>query len=218
MINEANANAGFDEDHEDDDEPMFWDVLEEKYGRALTRLELQNELEAAYGMPLSAEEFNEELAAQARWQNLKVEWRARDEEIKKKKDRSKFIAEELYYELCSPPVDDEDNITDEDFDAWKNRITSMIKKDLDFDSLLVFLSMSKESSTRQRASILATKRHEKNHHAMEKVFIWCDANMSRFRSMDDAAFDIAETFVPQKFRTVRQWMTEWKKVRAAGSA
>jgi hypothetical protein len=35
--------------------------------------------------------------------------------------------------------------------------------------------------------------------------------------MDDAAFDIAGTFVDQKFRAVREWMTEWKKLRSAGT-
>jgi hypothetical protein len=58
-------------------------------------------------------------------------------------------------------------------------------------------------------------RHSENHAAKVKVFNWCDENMSYFDSMDDAAVDIAGTFIPQKFRTVRAWMTEWKKLRAA---
>lgn len=64
----------------------------------------------------------------------------------------------------------------------------------------------------------AAKRHTLNRDSKQKVFAWCDENMERFRSMDDAAFDIAETFVPQKFRAVREWMTEWKKLRSASKA
>jgi hypothetical protein len=60
------------------------------------------------------------------------------------------------------------------------------------------------------------ERHGPNRESKQKVFAWCDENMGRFKSMDDAAWDIAETFVPQKFRAVREWMTEWKKLRSTG--
>lgn len=76
-------------------------------------------------------------------------------------------------------------------------------------------------------SILGTKgeiaraggyaRHAKNRGDKEMVFRWCDENMHRFKSMDDAAFDIAGTFIPQKFRAVREWMTDWKKLRSAST-
>lgn len=61
----------------------------------------------------------------------------------------------------------------------------------------------------------AFKSHAANRAAKALVFEWCDKNMSRFKSMDDAAMDIAESFIPQKFRAVRDWMTEWKKLRSA---
>jgi len=63
----------------------------------------------------------------------------------------------------------------------------------------------------------ANARHVDTRAMKKLVFEWCDENMSRFSSMDDAALDIAETFVPQKFRTVRDWMTYWKKLRSAGT-
>lgn len=69
--------------------------------------------------------------------------------------------------------------------------------------------------SRDRARRAAQRKHQKNRDAKEVVFEWCDKNMSRFKSMDDAAMDIAESFIPQKFRTVREWMTEWKKHRFA---
>ncbi len=71
--------------------------------------------------------------------------------------------------------------------------------------------------TAERATNAANARHKKSREAKTKVFSWCDENMASFKSMDDAALDIAETFVPQKFRTIREWMTEWKKLRSAST-
>ena len=59
--------------------------------------------------------------------------------------------------------------------------------------------------------------HVANRADKERVFAWCDENMNRFTSMDAAAFDIAETFVPQKFRAVRKWMTDWNRLRSTGT-
>lgn len=66
------------------------------------------------------------------------------------------------------------------------------------------------------AKTAAQARHSKSRFHKQMVFDWCDQNMDRFSSMDDAALDIAETFVPEKFRAVRDWMTEWRKLRSAG--
>jgi hypothetical protein len=49
------------------------------------------------------------------------------------------------------------------------------------------------------------------------VFAWLDANMSKFESMDEAAGEIAGKLVPIKWRTARDWITAWKKERAAGT-
>lgn len=70
----------------------------------------------------------------------------------------------------------------------------------------------------ESAKLKANKRHEPNHENRKKVFAWCEENMDRFSSMDAAAFDIAETFVPNKFRTVRDWLSEWRKLQSAGRA
>jgi len=76
--------------------------------------------------------------------------------------------------------------------------------------------MSVESALSQ--SMRGTdERHRTNRVHKKAVFAWCDDNMYRFSSMDDAALDIAESFVPQKFRAVRKWMTEWKKLRSTGT-
>ncbi|MDO8713772.1 MAG: hypothetical protein Q7K13_04750 [Polynucleobacter sp.] len=61
------------------------------------------------------------------------------------------------------------------------------------------------------AGIASQARTKASAESKAKVFKWCDENMNRFKSMDAAAQDIAGTFISQGFRTVRDWMTEWKK-------
>jgi hypothetical protein len=73
---------------------------------------------------------------------------------------------------------------------------------------------------KERVSLLASKaaikRHSENHAMKAQVFEWCDENMSSFSgSLDDAAFRIAGYLVPAKFRTVREWITDWRKQRPA---
>lgn len=60
-------------------------------------------------------------------------------------------------------------------------------------------------------------RHKENRSCKKQVFKWLDENMHLYKSMDDAASAIAGKLVPMKFRTVRQWLTEWKKLRSAGT-
>lgn len=61
------------------------------------------------------------------------------------------------------------------------------------------------------------KRHQLNRTMKADVFAWCDANMARFRSMDKAAEALLKV-EPVAFRTLRGWVGEWKKLRAAGKA
>ena len=49
------------------------------------------------------------------------------------------------------------------------------------------------------------------------VFAWCDDKMIDFKSMDSAAESIAGKLVPATFRTVREWIGEWKKLRSAST-
>lgn len=81
-------------------------------------------------------------------------------------------------------------------------------------NLVVLAKMSQKAKTAKSA---AKNRHAGNHASKLLVFEWCDTNMNRFSSMDAAAMDIAESFVPQKFRAVRDWMTAWKKLRPTGT-
>ena len=67
----------------------------------------------------------------------------------------------------------------------------------------------------------ANARHKENRDNKADVFKWADKNMKAYKSMDAAALDIAEKLVPYKFRAVRKWLTEWKKLqklRSTGTA
>ncbi len=90
-----------------------------------------------------------------------------------------------------------------------------VRELIDSESILDLLELVLMHANSTRARLKAIKRHANDYAMKDKVFVWCDENMTRFKSMDAAAFDIAETFVPNKFRTVRDWMTEWKKLRSA---
>lgn len=63
----------------------------------------------------------------------------------------------------------------------------------------------------------AAARHTENRAMKKDVFAWLDANMANFKSMDSAAEAIAGVIVPTKFRTTRDWVGEWKKLRSTGT-
>ena len=64
----------------------------------------------------------------------------------------------------------------------------------------------------------AKKRHAEHHSMKAEVFVWCDANMLNYKSMDKAAEAIAGKITPIAFRTARAWIGEWKKLRSPGTA
>ena len=63
----------FEDDDLEEDEPVLWDELEERYGRPLTQVELRHELDLLFDVPMSDDEFEDELRSQAGWQILKAE-------------------------------------------------------------------------------------------------------------------------------------------------
>ncbi|GHC96680.1 hypothetical protein GCM10007320_50850 [Pseudorhodoferax aquiterrae] len=62
----------------------------------------------------------------------------------------------------------------------------------------------------------AASAHAENRAMKAVVHEWCDANMANYKSMDAAATDVAGKLVPVVFRTARDWIGEWKKLRSAG--
>lgn len=63
----------------------------------------------------------------------------------------------------------------------------------------------------------AMKRHAEHHAMKVDVFKWLDSNFDNCKSMDSAAEMMAGKLVPAKFRTVRGWVTEWKKLHPAST-
>ena len=61
------------------------------------------------------------------------------------------------------------------------------------------------------------KRHAENRQMKATVLAWCDQNMANYKSLDKAAEAIAGKQVPMSFRTVRSWISEWKKMRSTAS-
>jgi hypothetical protein len=123
---------------------------------------------------------------------------------------------ELASECENLEFSQDDNGRFEVFSRAGVAINSAIQKNLNYRTIAHFIEAVLADAESARQTALAMKKHQKNRDAKELVFEWCDKNMSRFKSMDDAAMDIAESFIPQKFRTVREWMTEWKKHRSTG--
>lgn len=76
--------------------------------------------------------------------------------------------------------------------------------------------MSVKTVYRQSA-IGLDARHNENRAMRAEVFEWLDANMARFKSMDAAAEAIAGNVTPVKFRTARDWVGKWKKLRSTGT-
>ena len=76
--------------------------------------------------------------------------------------------------------------------------------------------MSVKTVYRQSA-IGLDARHNENRAMRAEVFEWLDANMARFKSMDAAAEAIAGNVMPVKFRTARDWVGKWKKLRSTGT-
>lgn len=72
-------------------------------------------------------------------------------------------------------------------------------------------------ATRAQMSLNAVKaadvRHSRNRELKMSVWAWCDENMQRFSSMDAAAeaLKTGERPVPVSFRTVRDWIGQWRK-------
>ena len=65
------------------------------------------------------------------------------------------------------------------------------------------------------AKAAAQARHSENREMKAEVYVWLDANMASYKSMDAAAQSIIGQ-QPIVFRTARDWVGDWKKLRAAG--
>ena len=127
--------------------------------------------------------------------------------------RANAVLEAVLTPFGDPFEDDPQRLCDE----YKLKVNNAIKANLDINSLWSFMGIVAVNYKSIDASRKAHMKNAKNHADKQKVFAWCDENMTDFRSMDSAAYEIADSKFSQKFRTVRDWMTEWKKLRSAGT-
>ena len=67
------------------------------------------------------------------------------------------------------------------------------------------------------AKSAAMARHAENRILKAEIFQWLDLKFSQFESMDKAAEEIARKMAPIAFRTARDWVGQWKKLRSAGT-
>ena len=97
-------------------------------------------------------------------------------------------------------------------------LDSLIAANLNHTNIGYFIDLILENAQSVRQAALAMKRHAENRAMKQDVFDWLDANMSRFKSMDAAAEAIAGKVAPVAFRTARDWVADWKKLRSTGTA
>ena len=83
--------------------------------------------------------------------------------------------------------------------------------------LIQLLPKAFQAGKRTLAKAGVTARHQENRAIKQDVFAWLDTNMQNFKSMDSAAEAIAGKVAPVKFRTARDWVGEWKKLRSTGT-
>ena len=130
--------------------------------------------------------------------------------------KEKKVAEDLYGEILSPPVDDDGTMGDAEGIAWIERVNEIIRTRLDFYSLCELMRIGQDDAASRKYFLMADKRHAEHRSMKAEVLIWLDINMVNFNSMDAAAQAITKQ-QPIAFRTARDWVGEWKKVRSAGT-
>lgn len=103
-------------------------------------------------------------------------------------------------------------------EEWKDWMDKTIQRDLDHRSIHHFVEMILEFQEGMAQSEKALLGHAENHALRDEIYAWLDANKTASMSMDAAASAMAGKVVPLAWRTVRDHVGQWKKVRSAGKA
>jgi hypothetical protein len=82
--------------------------------------------------------------------------------------------------------------------------------------ILQGLTLKSQAAASRFSQLGLDARHAENRAMKAIIFEWCDKHMEDYKSMDKAAEAVAWKEIPMGFRTVRDWMTEWRKLRPAG--
>lgn len=159
-----------------------------------------------------AQNFEDDFREQKEW----LEWEnsdARRAYDHKQLTRARAVLDLILAGPLGDPFDDDPKIL---YSEYERAVNDAIRANLDLESILQFMQIASANQKSIDSRNFVSIRHRRSWADKMTVFKWCDENMNRFKSMDDAAQDIAESFVPQKFSTVRGWMTDWKKERSTG--
>ncbi len=93
----------------------------------------------------------------------------------------------------------------------------MVKELIDGSSIYHFIDLVIADAKKTRARLSAVKRHAETNAMKKEVFVWLDEHMHTFKSLDKAAEAVIKQ-QPIAFRTARDWVGEWKKLRSASKA
>lgn len=88
------------------------------------------------------------------------------------------------------------------------REMAVLKKQIDFAG---------QRAISEQQQKYAAERHAENRAMKAEVFAWLDTNRANYKSMDSTAEAIAGKIAPIAFRTARDWVGEWKRLRSTGT-
>ena len=92
-----------------------------------------------------------------------------------------------------------------------------IADNLDITTIGAFIELIVANAESAKQTAAALKRHAENHALRDEIYAWMDANYKKGMALDDAASIISEKIVPLKWRTVRDHLTAWRKLRSTGT-
>ena len=157
------------------------------------------------------------LQRQKDWLVLKGEIAAKDAARKIETERPTIKAVKFWDMMMCPPIEDDDSVDEVKYESWVQSINEHIRTSIDMDAMMEVIRLYSESAVKSTAIRNALKRHTENHALRDAVYAWADTNIKQGKSLDDAASDVADKVVPLKWRTVREHLTEWKKLRSAST-
>ena len=93
-----------------------------------------------------------------------------------------------------------------------------IADNLDITTIGAFIELIVANAESAKQTAAALKRHAENHALRDEIYAWMDANYKEEGMvLDDIATELAGTLVPLKWRTVRDSLTAWRKLRSTGT-
>ncbi len=98
-----------------------------------------------------------------------------------------------------------------------DNLQQAVAENLDHSSIGAFIELIVANAESAKQTAAALKRHADNHALRDEIYAWMDANYKKGMALDDAASIISEKIVPLKWRTVRDHLTAWRKLRSTGT-